>query len=589
MWGNRLQNSQRDIHMEQVRVCTEIGIECTEKNPAKRPFIQHIISRLDESKSDSSDLYKYTNKEPGETSSDVLYISWNRLEKSHEDTHMEQVRGEIGTECTENSPPRRSVTRRTTELDEIESAEWSTETSGSSSPVHQADKDSSELHPWTSGDISNEGGHRRTILMYRYEIGRRLGHGNFTRAYFARNLETAQAVAIKIIDKDKVQLVQIEREVSVMRKIRHPNIVEIFEVMAAKSKIYFVLEFARGGELFKRMSKGKFSENVARRYFHQLISAVNCCHKQGVYHGDLKPENLLLDQDENLKVLGFGSSFTSEPKRRDGLLHTTNGTPAYVAPEVLNSTGSDGFKADIWSCGVILFVLVAGYLPFHDTDLAEMCRLICKADYRCPPSFSDELKDLLYKVLDPDVSTRISISKIKMSAWYRKPIAASPHERRNKIYNAEPAAFDSPEYSNSERGQVLPYHESLNAFHIISISAGFDISSLFVERYDRMKESFTTREPAQTILAKLNELAKCLKLKFYGLNRERGYLRLAPPEPGLDGFVQVRIQISEFGPSILLVELSRYRGDHVEYKQLMKDEIRPAFKDIAWAWFPPTV
>jgi len=268
---------------------------------------------------------------------------------------------------------------------------------------------------------------RRTILMGRYEIGKQLGQGTFAKVFYARNLTTSQAVAIKMINKDKVMKVglmeQIKREISIMRLVKHPNVLQLFEVMASKSKIYFVLEYAKGGELFNKIAKGgKLSEDAARKYFHQLISAVDYCHSRGVYHRDLKPENLLLDENENLKVSDFGLSTLAESKRQDGLLHTTCGTPAYVAPEVLSRKGYDGAKADIWSCGVILFVLVAGYLPFHDTNLIEMYRKISRAEFRCPRGFSAELKDLLHRILDPDPSTRISISRIKRSTWYKKPV-----------------------------------------------------------------------------------------------------------------------------------------------------------------------
>jgi 5'-AMP-activated protein kinase, catalytic alpha subunit len=168
---------------------------------------------------------------------------------------------------------------------------------------------------------------------------------------------------------------------------------------------------------------GKLSEEVARKYFHQLIGAVDYCHSRGVYHRDLKPENLLLDENETLKVSDFGLSALSESKRQDGLLHTACGTPAYVAPEVLSRKGYSGAKADVWSCGVILFVLAAGYLPFHDRNLIQMYKKIARAEYTCPRYFSSELKELLYEILDPDPNTRMSMSRLKRSAWYKKPAA----------------------------------------------------------------------------------------------------------------------------------------------------------------------
>jgi 5'-AMP-activated protein kinase, catalytic alpha subunit len=156
----------------------------------------------------------------------------------------------------------------------------------------------------------------RSILMGRYEIGRLLGQGTFAKVYYARNLATGETAAIKMIDKGKVMMTglmgQIKREISIMRLARHPNVLQLFEVMATKNKIYFVLEYAKGGELFNKIAKGKLTEETARKYFHQLIGSVDYCHSRGVYHRDLKPENLLLDENETLKVSDFGLSAVKE-------------------------------------------------------------------------------------------------------------------------------------------------------------------------------------------------------------------------------------------------------------------------------------
>ena len=175
--------------------------------------------------------------------------------------------------------------------------------------------------------------------MQRYDLGRLLGQGNFAKVYYGRNLATGQSVAIKIIDKEKILKVglinQTKREISVMALVKHPNVLQLYEVMATKTKIYFVLEYAKGGELFNKVAKGKLKEDIARKYFQQLITAVDFCHSRGVYHRDLKPENLLLDENGNLKVSDFGLSALAESRRQDRLLHTTCGTSAYVAPEVI--------------------------------------------------------------------------------------------------------------------------------------------------------------------------------------------------------------------------------------------------------------
>ncbi|KAK7821495.1 cbl-interacting serine/threonine-protein kinase 24, partial [Quercus suber] len=209
----------------------------------------------------------------------------------------------------------------------------------------------------------------------KYEVGRTIGEGTFAKVKFARNTETGESVAVKVLAKSTIlehkMVDQIKREISIMKIVRHPNIVRLHEVLASQTKIYIVLEFVTGGELFdKIVHQPKLPENECRRYFQQLIDAVAHCHSKGVYHRDLKPENLLLDASCNLKVSDFGLS--ALPQQGVGLLYTTCGTPNYVAPEVLSNQGYDGAAADVWSCGVILYVLMAGYLPFSETDLPTL-------------------------------------------------------------------------------------------------------------------------------------------------------------------------------------------------------------------------
>jgi 5'-AMP-activated protein kinase catalytic alpha subunit len=196
------------------------------------------------------------------------------------------------------------------------------------------------------------------VLMERYDFGRLLGQGNFAKVYYGRNLKTGQSVAIKVIDKEKVLKVglmdQIKREISVMKLVKHPNVLQLYEVMATKNKIYFVIEYAKGGELFNKVAKGRLKEDVASTYFQQLISAIDFCHSRGVSHRDLKPENLLLDENGGLKVSDFGLSAAAESRRQDGLLHTTCGTPAYWLLKLFIGKAMTGPKLTYglvgWSC-----------------------------------------------------------------------------------------------------------------------------------------------------------------------------------------------------------------------------------------------
>ncbi|KAK1321278.1 CBL-interacting protein kinase 2 [Acorus calamus] len=433
--------------------------------------------------------------------------------------------------------------------------------------------------------------HKGHVLMQRYELGRLLGQGTFAKVYYARNLKSGQSVAIKVIDKEKVLRVglidQIKREISVMRLVRHPNIVQLYEVMATKTKIYFVMEYVKGGELFNKVAKGKLKEDVARKYFQQLISAVDFCHSRGVYHRDLKPENLLLDENGNLKVSDFGLSALAESKRQDGLLHTTCGTPAYVAPEVINRKGYDGAKADIWSCGVILFVLMAGYLPFHDSNLMEMYRKIGKGEFKCPSWFPSEVRRFLLKILDPNPNTRISIAKIMENPWFKKGFdgeqARADMETKTPSPTDTDLSFDSVGSNVTGEGkQELLIPTNMNAFDIISLSAGFDLSGLFEEGDHKREALFTSRQPPTTIIKRIEDVAKRLKLKVK--KKDNGVMKMEGTKEGRKGVLAIDAEIFEVAPDVHLVEMKKTNGDTLEYQKLLKHDMRPALRDIVWAW-----
>ncbi|KAI3444003.1 hypothetical protein Pfo_000668 [Paulownia fortunei] len=413
------------------------------------------------------------------------------------------------------------------------------------------------------------------VLHGKYELGRLLGHGTFAKVYHARNLKTNKNVAMKVVGKEKVirvgMMEQVKREISVMKMVHHPNIVELHEVMASKTKIYFAMEFVRGGELFAKIAKGRLREEATRNYFQQLISAIDFCHSRGVYHRDLKPENLLLDEEGNLKVTDFGLSAFADHLRQDGLLHTTCGTPAYVAPEVIGKKGYDGAKADIWSCGVILYVLLAGYLPFQDDNLMSMYRKIYRGDFKCPPWFSPESRKLITKMLDPNPSTRISIAKIMDSSWFKKSM---PRGLRNK----EEQEFAAEDEANVGKGKGT---ETLNAFHIISLSEGFDLSPLFEEKKREEKEElrFATTRSASSVISKIEEVAKT---KNFSVKKSDSCVRLQGQESGRKGKLGIAADILAVTPSFLVVEVKKCSGDTLEYNQFCSKELRPALKDIEW-------
>ncbi|KAL2333054.1 hypothetical protein Fmac_014267 [Flemingia macrophylla] len=429
------------------------------------------------------------------------------------------------------------------------------------------------------------------VLMQRYELGRLLGQGTFGKVYYARSAITNQSVAIKVIDKDKItktgQSEQIKREISIMRLARHPNIIHLFEVMANKNKIYFVMEYAKGGELFNKVAKGKLKEDVAHKYFKQLINAVDYCHSRGVYHRDIKPENILLDENGNLKVSDFGLSALVVSKRQDGLLHTPCGTPAYVAPEVIKRKGYDGTKADIWSCGIVLFVLLAGYLPFHDPNLIEMYRKISKAELNCPNWFPPEVCNLLSMMLDPNPDTRIPMSTIRECGWFKKgPNIKNkrPVVEKNTVSSSGtvlPDQNDSDGVAAETNGElVAPLR--INAFDIISRSVGFDLSRFFDDNFQKKEARFSSKLPANVIISKLEDIAKQLRMKIK--KKTAGLLKLESINEGRKGVLSIDAEIFEVTPCFHMVEVKKSDGDTLEYQKILKEDIRPALQDIVWVW-----
>lgn len=427
------------------------------------------------------------------------------------------------------------------------------------------------------------GGGGRKIIFGKYEMGRLLGQGTFAKVYYAKDLVTSESVAIKVIKKDQVRkeglMEQITREISVMRLVRHPNVVELKEVMATKRKIFFVMEYVTGGELFAKVLKGKLKEDVARKYFQQLISAVDFCHSRGVSHRDLKPENLLLDENGDLKVSDFGLSALPEQLTNDGLLHTQCGTPAYVAPEVLRRKGYDGAKADIWSCGVILYVLLAGFLPFQDENLMRMYKKIFKAEYEFPPWFSADARRLISKILMVDPSRRITIPAIIRLPWFLKgfqrPLAFSIKET-DDVYTEIEIEIEIAKSKSSP-----PFY---NAFEFISsMSSGFDLSNMF-ESKRKPGSLFTSRYSASAILKKLESASKKLNFKISNSKQNEYRIKMQGISEGRKGRLSVTAEVFEVAPELSVVEFSKSAGDTFEYKKFCEEDVRPALDDIVWKW-----
>ncbi|KAJ6653993.1 hypothetical protein lerEdw1_007625 [Lerista edwardsae] len=251
-----------------------------------------------------------------------------------------------------------------------------------------------------------------------YEIEGTLGKGNFAVVKLGRHRITRSEVAIKIIDKsqlDSVNLEKIYREVQIMKMLDHPHIIKLYQVMETKSMLYLVTEYARNGEIFDYLANhGRLSEPEARRKFWQILSAVEYCHTRKIVHRDLKAENLLLDNNMNIKIadFGFGNFYKSgEP------LTTWCGSPPYAAPEVFEGQQYEGPQLDIWSMGVVLYVLVCGALPFDGPTLPILRQRVLEGRFRIPYFMSEECEHLIRRMLVLDPSKRLSIAQIKEHKW----------------------------------------------------------------------------------------------------------------------------------------------------------------------------
>ncbi|KAG8371034.1 hypothetical protein BUALT_Bualt13G0045000 [Buddleja alternifolia] len=417
-----------------------------------------------------------------------------------------------------------------------------------------------------------------------YEVGRTIGEGTFAKVKFARNSETGQPVAIKILDKDKVlkhkMAEQIRREIATMKLIKHPNVVQLYEVMASKTKIFIVLEFVTGGELFdKIVNHGRMKENEARKYFQQLINAVDYCHSRGVFHRDLKPENLLLDAGGNLKVSDFGLSALSQQVRDDGLLHTTCGTPNYVAPEVLNDRGYEGATADLWSCGVILFVLLAGYLPFDDSNLMNLYKKISSAEFTCPPWLPFGAGKLIARILEPNPEKRITIAEILEDEWFKKDYKPPVFDEKEdtNLDDVEAVFKDSEEYHVMEKKEEEP--AAMNAFELISMSRGLNLENLLgVEQGYKRETRFTSKCPANEIIHKIEEAAKPLGFDVHKKNYK---MRLENIKAGRKGNLNIATEVFQVAPSLHMVEVRKAKGDTLEFHKFYKN-LSTCLEDVVW-------
>ena len=270
-------------------------------------------------------------------------------------------------------------------------------------------------------DKDNNKGQQRKVVGP-YMLGKSIGEGTFGKVRLAVHMPTGEQVAVKILEKSRIKeqadVRRVNREIKILKKSVHPNIIQLYEVLDTQNSIYLIMEYCEGGEMFDYIVQHKrVPELQACKFLHQILEGVELLHKSDVTHRDLKPENLLLKGSRDgwiVKIVDFGLSNTHEGGR---LLSTACGSPCYAAPEMIAGKKYVGPQADMWSLGVILFALVCGYLPFEDQNTAQLYKKILAGDYKPAKWISDDVKDLIRKVLETDPAKRYTIDDVRAHRW----------------------------------------------------------------------------------------------------------------------------------------------------------------------------
>uniref|UniRef100_A0A4W5R480 Si:ch211-255p10.4 n=1 Tax=Hucho hucho TaxID=62062 RepID=A0A4W5R480_9TELE len=268
-----------------------------------------------------------------------------------------------------------------------------------------------------------------------YRLEKTLGKGQTGLVKLGVHCITGQKIAIKIVNREKLSesvLMKVEREIAILKLIEHPHVLKLHDVYENNKYLYLVLEHVSGGELFDYLvKKGRLTPKEARKFFRQIISALDFCHSHSICHRDLKPENLLLDEKNNIRIADFGMASLQVG---DSLLETSCGSPHYACPEVIRGEKYDGRRADVWSCGVILFALLVGALPFDHDNLRQLLEKVKSGVFHMPHFIPPDCQALLKGMIEVDPDKRLTLEAIQKHTWYQsgrnEPCPEQPAPRR---------------------------------------------------------------------------------------------------------------------------------------------------------------
>ena len=332
------------------------------------------------------------------------------------------------------------------------------------------------------------------VAADRYSTTRTIGHGTFGKVEAAIDTRSGAEVAVKTVELLDAQqrglLPRLRMEIAALALLRgSAHVVQLVEVLASQTSVHIVLELISGGNLLQLIVReGALTQARARKHLRDVVAGLAHCHACGVCHRDIKPENLLIDAFGRVRLSDFGfaevrrAGFAGAARSdahgsaSDGLLYATCGTPNYAAPEVFSGAGYDGFLADVWSCGVLLLVLLTGKMPFDHPSMRALLARIAAAEYTMPTSLSSDAKDLISKILEPDPSRRFTLRQVAQHPWLRSE-AADDDAVQPEREPTEGAAAMAPRPTGQWQG-ADDVDEHVNAFGLLARSDLLDMTVL---------------------------------------------------------------------------------------------------------------
>eukprot|EP00002_Diphylleia_rotans_P035348 TRINITY_DN76_c0_g7_i1.p1 TRINITY_DN76_c0_g7~~TRINITY_DN76_c0_g7_i1.p1 ORF type:complete len:650 (-),score=133.19 TRINITY_DN76_c0_g7_i1:1907-3856(-) len=331
-----------------------------------------------------------------------------------------------------------------------------------------------------------------------YLLSRTIGTGSTGKVKLGIHMHDGTRVAVKIIRKDQIDLkpsmrLKVEREIAILKLIDHPQVLRLVDVYENESYLFIVMEFVEGGELFDYLvKKGRLELPEALNFFQQIIMGLDYCHTMLICHRDLKPENLLLDANKSIKIADFGMASLN---RRGSMLETSCGSPHYASPQVVMGIKYDGMQADVWSCGVILYALVTGRLPFDDPNIKKLLSKVKVGTFQMPEDIDPRVKDLINRMLTVDPDKRITIDGIKKHVWFMSnggPVVYVPPFDVQQLSN--PVKQDQLDWEVIADLQTLGWGSEEEIVDKV-LSSERSLEKIFYHFYERKKKPSKTPAP----------------------------------------------------------------------------------------------